>query len=476
MIGLPEGWETTVSEKGKIYYYHVETRETRWTPPPLEAPNEWLYGGKKDELFDGEGVPVLVEWKEVLRILWGRRVNLILQGRELPPKLPSWNMLCYLFHHLRCGIYCLVVGGELKSFIPFAKKNYANTWDGVKLPTQTVKELIDSHDQVTGYRENIIPDVRKWWSNGGTVCNVMPKNVWAHGFLRCLYSMVQDAAPTIGTHEFFINRNHPVLRKNLREPYANVFGGNPPTILKESHLWMQYARGNKTAWEPVFATVYSFYTNDQFQDKPMPVVQDWFREWEEWDIFSWEFKLETAFFRGSATGYDVTPDKNPRLKLATLSEEWNDPVLNAKLTSWDFRYKFGHDGVVRHIDPNNFPISANKVYYVPMDEQSIYKYLLYLPGNVGASRLGALLSTGSLVLVVESSLPKVWLMNFCKPWVHYVPVDETLCNLKGRIAWCMAHDEECAKIAAAGKAVLKHRMQPPRLHDMLKPDFAESKI
>jgi hypothetical protein len=85
-----------------------------------------------------------------------------------------------------------------------------------------------------------------------------------------------------------------------------------------------------------------------------------------------------------------------------------------------------------------------------MNQQSQFKYLLYIDGNVGASRLGSLFMTKSLILIVESTLPHVWLKSKIKPYVHYVPIQPDLSDLKNTLVWCKENDSTCKKIANTG--------------------------
>ena len=89
-----------------------------------------------------------------------------------------------------------------------------------------------------------------------------------------------------------------------------------------------------------------------------------------------------------------------------LAYAWNDAeLLDAKLIDWDNgTLKFGHDGVLRCLDPGLFSFESNLFHFVPMCHHEEYKYLLYVEGNGCFGRLGSLLASGSVVLVVETLL------------------------------------------------------------------------
>jgi hypothetical protein len=81
-----------------------------------------------------------------------------------------------------------------------------------------------------------------------------------------------------------------------------------------------------------------------------------------------------------------------------------------------------------------------------MQNQMRYKYILNIPGNSAAYRLSFLLRSGSVILNVESE-NKLWWESKWKPMEHYIPIRGDLSDLKEKIAWCKANDEECQRIA-----------------------------
>ena len=41
------------------------------------------------------------------------------------------NTLKYLFYHMKCGIFVMIRGGQLRIFSSFVNKDYRNTWGDV---------------------------------------------------------------------------------------------------------------------------------------------------------------------------------------------------------------------------------------------------------------------------------------------------------------------------------------------------------
>ena len=188
----------------------------------------------------------------------------------------------------------------------------------------------------------------------------------------------------------------------------------------------------------------------------------------------WEDRWNCAVFRGGATGEGVCPDTNPRLKAVLLSESWKDRdwragegelLLDAKLTSWNQRQKIGKDGVVRVLDRADLARKwglkdVGRENYLSWQEQSYFKYALYLDGNVGAGRLGALLGLGFVILVPASRKPATFLKMQMKPMVHFIPLREDLEDLRGVLLWL--RDNDCAAHRISMNARELHRMRCSR--------------
>ena len=185
----------------------------------------------------------------------------------------------------------------------------------------------------------------------------------------------------------------------------------------------------------------------------------------------WEDRWSCAVFRGGATGEGVCPETNPRLKAAILSESWKDGdfrsgegelLLDAKLTSWNQRQKIGKDGVVRVLDRADLVRrwglkDVGRENFLSWQEQSYYKYALYLDGNVGAGRLGALLGLGFVILVPASRKPATFLKMHMKPMVHFIPLREDLEDLRGVLLWLRENDCAAHRISVNARELHRAR-------------------
>ena len=463
-IGLPDGWYRALSSENKPYYYTREPESAQWECPRLRHENQWLNGdiATEDIYTEHSDVHTITTWEEALVAIWGRRINVCTRRHVHDHSLPAWNTLCYLFHHIGCGVYVLIVGGTLEAFVPFINHNYHNTWSKhVEFPTSTLLEFV-LQDHSPGPAKK----VEEWRADG---CDVYATcDAWDGSILRSVYEMASCSAgkQDDGMYECFINLNeHPVLRANRREPYACMFGcKRPPSILCPTHPWMLHATCSppdvpdcttwNDAWADVFSDVYSFNTSAAFLDRHMARIPDWNRDYPRPSI-PWDLKDDRCVFRGSAKGNGITPRTNIRLCAAMMGRHVNDPeILDVQITSWSFQYKICPDGVVRLIDPELFPFSQLDMEHERLDD---HKFLLYLPGQAGDSEFGRLLSMGSLVLAM--SVPKEgWVSRWAKPYVHYIPI--RFDNLYHTLMWCYMNDTACRRIARRGQRAARTQSLP----------------
>jgi hypothetical protein len=159
-------------------------------------------------------------------------------------------------------------------------------------------------------------------------------------------------------------------------------------------------------------------------------------------------KIAKAVFRGGPTGCGYTEETNMRIKLAKMKSRY----LDAKLTVKDgnesvdtkaikFDPKYGLGSMNTHIGA-----SGN---FLTMADQSRYKYIIHVDGNVNAYRLLATMLTGSLILRVTSQYTS-WVDHMMQHMVHYVPVKADLSDLLDVIRWCERNDDKCKEIAQNG--------------------------
>ena len=214
-------------------------------------------------------------------------------------------------------------------------------------------------------------------------------------------------------------------------------------------------------------------------DLAMPALEDYARCWPGYylgrshrpekalpDPPAWHMRWPTAIFRGGATGAGVTPESNPRLRLVQLAHSWrletNECLLDAELTSWNMRQKISSEGIMRIIDVAAMRRcgieSCGRENYMSWEQQSLYKYAIYLPGNVGAGRLGALLGLGFVVLAIEPTGPCLGLWRLLRAGEHYCRLEPDLSNLRSELRRLRNDDAAAFRMSTAARALWKHEL------------------
>jgi hypothetical protein len=157
--------------------------------------------------------------------------------------------------------------------------------------------------------------------------------------------------------------------------------------------------------------IFSCYTGAEFADLPFPLMQDYGLQLEEEESSEDDFfraferrGAPKAIFRGSLTGCGSTPETNPRLRLYNLvHKELNEAVskrlfdvgitrVSARLRKHP-RDSFIQCGVSQEVD---------LVPFMTLQEQRMRcRFAICVEGHSAASRMGALLRLGFVVLLVD---------------------------------------------------------------------------
>lgn len=487
----------------KVDYFNRKLPPRR--APPLDSwSNVYLQEGSPPPELGGEG------WKgfDSGAVMRGIVRRLDLPFHQCISPASTRNTLNYLFHHMRCGIFVMIRSNRLAMFVPFVNKDYTNDWGqppALNPEYPSLKAYYDAKANV--YRkENVIPDFAQWWANGNIICNEHQKpdekfsQYWGDQFMSALRDLLEEACAErqLADCEFFINkRDYPHLKYNEEtqkpvEPYGFIFDKddrNPQDDLPlKRHEYKQYT------------PIASFYCSDRFADLPFPTSEDWEAatgmvypktfshsvdsttgevEIEDpRDLFteanfvkfacSWEEKVNTAFFRGTATGGGVTAKTNQRIHCSELSHLWKSddryngsdgtaPFLDSAITGWNKRDKKIATEPMKFVKTEDFAFEGGKEMFTPIYQQSKFKYLIYIEGHCAACRYGFMMRLGSVIIKVASSCVAdlMWYFPLLQPWVDHVPVKEDLSDLAEKIDWCRSHDEECKAIAQRAGALYK---------------------
>jgi hypothetical protein len=163
---------------------------------------------------------------------------------------------------------------------------------------------------------------------------------------------------------------------------------------------------------------------------------------------NWARKQNRAVFRGAPTGCGYTAETNMRLKLAKMkSADLDVGVTVVKSNSIKFDPKNG----MGQLDMTKELTAVGRL---TLAEQSGYKYIIHIDGNVAAYRLLKMMTTGSLILKVKGPYI-LWVDHMLKDKQHYVEVAEDLSDLETVMQWCRDHDSECEQIARRGMEFAK---------------------
>lgn len=419
------------------------------------------------------------------------------------------NTLHYLFFHMKCGIFVMIRNSKLRIFAPFVNSDYRNTW-GERLTVEGDGTLTAYYAAKDGHyrREEIEPDMGKWWANGNIICNELSKpedkkriQFWGDHFLSPLRDMLEEACRlrSLPDCEFFLNkRDYPQLKVNVDkgvpvEPYGFIFDKDDRNPDEDVDLVPEHTFST-------YAPIVSFYAAkpDRFSDIPWPSSEDWegacglvfpqtfmhkkkmgraafdsnprdlfteanFRKFERgWD----EGRVATAFFRGTATGGGTTIETNQRLMAAHLAHEWkadtekggSEPFLDAAIVGWNLRDKKISSRPMTFLRKAEFPFSAGKQHFTPIYEQSKYKYLVYIDGHCAACRYAFMMRLGSVILKVapRQVADTMWYFPLLQPYVDHVPVKDDLSDLEEKIRWCREHDDQCRKIGENAKLLYEN--------------------
>ena len=189
-----------------------------------------------------------------------------------------------------------------------------------------------------------------------------------------------------------------------------------------------------------FLPVLAYSGKQGYQDIPIPTYDDIFDN----DIGNvetdWSKKKDVAVFRGSSTGCGNDAKTNQRLKLALMRSE----DLDFGITQYTSHLKYKSVSDIAKAEK-----VAPIVPKLSWNEQSHFKYIIHVDGNVVAYRLLKSMLTKSVILRVKSDFIH-WCDDKLEDGKHYIEIKEDLSDLKEKVEWCQNHDSECKKIASNG--------------------------
>lgn len=356
----------------------------------------------------------------------------------------------YIFHELKKGIYVSIQNGKIETFLPFSKHNYFNRW-GDLLDSKLSERVIKSSQIQSGRvynKRKVNQDKRQWVANGPLVRFEYPPNE-GDSNVTIMKDMLETLCSSrdVPNIRFFINRrDFPQLRKDgncpsfpelFNNPIVNPEGMCPILSMCSSDntldipfvTWDEWARISYLKERKCFTSVYA-YRNPTVYSKIIHIP--------------WVTKKDKVVFRGSSTGPQIDLMDNPRIIGALMSDE----RLDIGITSLNLRPRVRQENnkmelTTMDISQVTIPIKE----YINTTTQSMYRYILSIPGHVCGFRLAQELSYGSVILLVECE-HSMWFQSLLKEGVHYISIKPDLSNLIEKLDWCQQNEDLCGEIAS----------------------------
>ena len=376
------------------------------------------------------------------------------------------NTLFYIFYKIGYGIFVKIHNNKLIMFKPIYNIEYKNDWSS--------DITFNNAESISEYLKKKRPDSYQYdiskWSATGCLPNIWNLSTindqrWAE-----FYDMFNELCKNVKLNniEFIINyKDFPILRTNLTEP--NFFMYDDMNKKLTSHKYN------------IYLPILSVFSSKLYTDIMIPSYSEWKTLTKLYYVSNsrtpcinkvaninsvlWNKKIATAVFRGGASGCGITIDSNQRLKVAYLNQQYkNDenyneknqidkiPFLDAGITSYTYRDKKNYKKPIDII--NIKKLNIPRLNFIEKQNLQLYKYTIYIDGNVAAERLITELNSGSVILKVESLYGwEQWFHKYLKPNIHYIPVKKDLSDLMEKIKWCKLNDTKCIEIVNNAKEI-----------------------
>lgn len=376
-----------------------------------------------------------------------------------------YNTFRYIFYKFKKGMFIQIKNNKVRVKLPFSNIRFKNEWSHLlKYNPERFTGWNDMFKQITefdGYtfKPHRIHKYRNsWYAVNGIFRYEYPPNENGTG-IDVLIHMLEELCRyyKVPDVECFINRkDYPLLTLDGTESYEALFGKNTPLL---SYNYK------------VYSPILSMCVTDRHADLLIPATDEWVRICSEEQIYfphtqyyiplkpvDWNTKKPIAVFRGSSTGYGLTPETNTRLKLVLMDKEYD--CIDVGFTKWNIRPR--KDGEYVDIFSDDILETIQLKQPLTRQEQSEYKYIIHIDGHVAAYRLAIEMSFGSVLLKVDSPY-KLWFSDRLKPYIHYVPIKSDLSDIITQIEWCRKNDDKCRLIAQNARDFYENHLQKKHL-------------
>ena len=356
------------------------------------------------------------------------------------------NTLTYIFEKLHHPCYMLCVVDDTFKIYKLVMKDSSPTFvEAIK--THHIPKL-EKNDTITEKQRNFI----KSKLNSADNIRVMQCILKEQKLESSNYDMINEYIKVLSEIKlpngvFILNLTDAVILKNDgKEPFPMVTGD------------VNLGKYNFREYIPILG----MSGQKRYRDVPIPNYDDVEMamskaKQQEMNDFTTDWndkKITKAVFRGGPSGCGYTSETNMRIKLAEMKSEYldvgitgNSDSINSKAIKFDPKYGLGM-----------MNLNLKPVKRLSMAEQSNYKYIIHIDGNVNAYRLLTTMCTGSLILRVGSEY-RSWVDHMIESGVHYVSVKPDLSNLHSCIRSCIKNDKLCRQIANAGRELATSLLQ-----------------
>jgi hypothetical protein len=394
-----------------------------------------------------------------------------------------FNTLKYMFYKIRNGIFIKIKNNELKLYVPFHNTKFKNDWYSlIDMDKNEIINYNNSKNKNFKKKYNMNYDKKKWIGDNCIINSSKFRNsklVNAGAFYVMLKELCDKRiVPDV---EFFYNhRDYPILKKDLTEPYIDIF--NEENVKIKNYKYDKYM--------PIVNTC----KRKNYLDILIPTSDDWeivnktiniglcreiYSNFKNPNL-DWEEKIPTAIFRGAATNCGYDENTSPRINAHMLSKKWesdnnfneNNKIDGVKFLDAGVTYIWYDDIKKKGENKIKFIKTFDTANYIPMEDQAKYKYILNIDGSVTAYRLAIELSYNSCILKVKSEY-FTWYSHLLKEYEHYIPIKEDLSDLAEKIKWCKNNDDKCKKIAINSKKFFEKYFKKKILLDYLQMTLTE---
>jgi hypothetical protein len=348
------------------------------------------------------------------------------------------NSLKYVFNLFGKSYVLQIRNGKLVNFAYLHNKYYTNYLS---------KHLIVEPKYSAKYRG----DKRKWETLAGMIKPFEKKYVgYAMDFfyseIKYLFQYLCDSGEMSDMDIIISHKDYLTIKKNLTEPNEEVVGSTTYK-LDPMFRFSEYSPIISFCWNERYANLPIIPPDDIIRIFKLYVAPKCSNHYLGVVNTPWEDRKAVAVFRGSFTGgsCDTT---NPRLNISIMNTTTD--LIDAGITHYMGKSrgrKKIDDKYIRFLDPS---YEKYKVGYLSHQEQTTYKYIVCIEGNISAFRGAFLFSLNSVVLWVKPMKYFLWFEPYLKDKHNCVFIEHDLSNLLSTVEWLRENDDKAHEIANNG--------------------------